>query len=1048
MSPETSYRESRLLRFSLDRRISLLVLLATILVLGAVATVGIPLELFPSGFNAPHLSVRVPWRDAPAQEVLDKIILPLEAELSTVGGLDGQTSYARTGYGSVSLTFKHGTDMDVAYREVRDRVERARLVMPRDVEQVLIDKADVSGFPIFFIGLAIDENVIDVYNLVNDEVILPLERIEGVASVEAQGLEEKEILIELDRDRTTAAGLNIYELAQELSGDNFSMSSGRVRHGGKKLLLRSVNRYRTAEDLEERMVSETVRLGDIAEVSYDLPDKEYRVRAMSKPALALAVMKEGDANTLEVSEQVNAVIEEFRANPRLEVIDIAVFFDQGAIILESLGTLLSSGRVGGIIALVVLFFFLRRFRMTLIVTLSIPLSIVIALTVMFFARESLNILTLLALMISVGLLVDNSVVVAENIFRLHREGLSRRQACIAGASEIALAVTMATLTTIIVFLPVSLVDGVGQFFLLRLSIPISVALLGSLLVALVFIPLAVYLTLPTHREEDKRPHPVFNWLKIAYDRTFGVLNHGYTRMLGFFLRRRLDLVLLVAGLFAVTSAVAMKGVTFVDNQEEERASIEINVELPRNTTLEEAEEYFLAGEKAIESMAEELDIEGWFLFHRATFGEFNAWFHQPRTTEMSPREATDKLMEALPERAGVKLYTSQDEQGDEARNQNLHKFVLEGEDAEILEAVAGELEELFVAVDGVIGMKKLADDSPNEMALRLDRERVQSQGINPTVVATVVGYALRGQTLPRFHSQGKEIPVVVRFKEEDRDSLDELADFAVPSEQGSFVKLSSVSEPTYLASSPRIFRNDKRTSREITLELEEGREEETRKRLFALATAIDLPEGVGFARGDRAMGMNEDLQSMLFAGGVSIIFIYLLMGFLFESFILPLSIILTIPLASLGVYWAHFLMKWNIDFLGAVGLILLIGVVVNNGIVLIDYVTRLRHEGIERTRALLLAAERRFRPIMMTALTTIGGMIPLTFGGASSIGLSYTSFGLTLIGGLTTATLLTLLVVPIFYTFFDDARDLVGGAIRRARSGGRDLERAPGLPAS
>ncbi|MEJ2086787.1 MAG: efflux RND transporter permease subunit [Acidobacteriota bacterium] len=222
--------------------------------------------------------------------------------------------------------------------------------------------------------------------------------------------------------------------------------------------------------------------------------------------------------------------------------------------------------------------------------------------------------------------------------------------------------------------------------------------------------------------------------------------------------------------------------------------------------------------------------------------------------------------------------------------------------------------------------------------------------------------------------------------------------------------------------------------------MEEGREEKTRQKLYSLSKQIELPEGVSFGRGDRNPGLSEDLQAMLFAGLISIVFIYLLMGFLFESFILPLSIILTIPLASLGVYWAHFLLDLNIDFLGAVGLILLVGVVVNNGIVLIDYVTRLRHEGHARSEAITLAADRRFRPIMMTAMTTIGGMIPLTIQGASSIGLSYKSFGLTLIGGLTTATLLTLLVVPVFYTLFDDARSAVSGLVSSSLRKGRKRE--------
>ena len=340
--------EASLPRFSLDRRITVLMILLTLVVLGTVATVSIPLELFPSGFTGPHLSVQVPWRDAPSQEVLQKIVLPLEDELSTIPGIDEIESYARTGYGMCSLRFKQGVDMDVSYREARDRVERARARMPDDVEQIFIYKDDVSGIPIYFVGLAIDPAVVDVYNLVQDEVVLPLSRIDGVASIDTHGLEEKEILIELDRERTSAAGLNIYELANQLSGDNFTLSSGNVLYGDQKLLLRSVARYDDIEQLRARMVGPKTRLGDIATITYDLPDKKYRVRAMSRPAVAVAVMKEGDANALEVARRVDAVVEEMRSNPRLQVVEVATLFDQGEVILESLGTLLSSGRVGGI----------------------------------------------------------------------------------------------------------------------------------------------------------------------------------------------------------------------------------------------------------------------------------------------------------------------------------------------------------------------------------------------------------------------------------------------------------------------------------------------------------------------------------------------------------------------------------------------------------------------------------------------------------------------------------------------------------------------------
>ncbi len=1044
MSGRASLEEA-LPRFSLRRRIGVLVLLASLVVVGLVASVGIPLELIPSGFTPPFLAVSVPWADAPAEDMLEKIILPLEEELSTVRGLDRMHSFATTGFGRVFMNLKSGTDMDVAYREVRDRVERARARFPEDADRIYIRKEDLSGIPVFVMGLAVDPELADPYNLIQNDVVMRLERLDGVASVEVNGILEKEIFIELDRERTEASGINVYQVAQQLGGDNFTMASGDVRYGDSKLLLRSVARYRDVEQLRDLMVGPRVRLRDIAEVSYKPPEQKFAVRANSRPAVALVVFKEGQANTLEVAERVREEMERFQETPRLQDILFVTLFDQGQVILESLNTLLASGRIGALFAAVVLFFFLRRLRLTAIITLSIPLSLLIALTVMFFAGESLNILTLLGLMISVGLLVDNSVVVAENIHRLHRAGLSRREAAIKGTGEIALAITTATLTTVVVFLPVSLVEGEAQFFLLRLALPISVALLASLVVAGVFVPLSVYLTL----RNGKRPSPArrryesaMGLLERAYDASLGRINHGYTKLLAVFLQRRLDLVMGLALIFGLTVTVAFKEVKVVDTQEEERSGFEVQVRLPQSTTFEEAEAFFLECEKTVESSAEELGLSGWFIFHRPTFGEVQGFFNNPRTTDLSPREVTEKVMDRLPKKAGVKYFTGQE--GDqEEEGEQVHVVRLFGDDAELLETTAKDLEDLFVQVPGVLGLKASGDPAPNEVGLVIDRERAQAQNINPEVVAGVVGYALRGQELSRYRTADKDIPVRVRFREEDRETLRQLRNFYVPAgESGGFVPLSAVADVSFLAGDQRIWREDKRTTRTITLELEEGEEDEARGRVVMLQNMLELPEGVRFGEVRDTSSSDEDLAALKFAASLSVVFIYLLMGFLFESFILPLSIICTIPLAGIGVAWIHYALGYNLDFLGVVGIVLLIGVVVNNGIVLIDYTNRLRGEGMERGEALLTAADRRFRPIMMTAFTTICGMVPVTLSGASSIGLSYTSFGLTLIGGLTTATLLTLLVVPVFYTFFDDAQLVTGRAIRHALGTTPEGERA------
>lgn len=1027
MSPAEKDRTGRLVSLSLRRPIAVSVLLASTLVLGLVATLGIPVELVPRGFEDPFLRVIVPWRDSPAPEVLDKVVRPLEEELASVGGIDRINSLAIVGSGRIFLRFKQGTDMDVAYREVRDRVERARRRLPEDVERIYLRKDDDAGIPIYVLGLAIDDTLANSYDLIENEIVLPLERIDGVAAVDTDGLVEKEILIELDRERAAAAGINIWSLAQELGQDNFTMASGQVRAADRKLLLRSTATYGGLDQLRARPVSPTARLGDIATISYDLPDWKFRVRAMSHPAVAVVVRKEGDANTLEVTRRVEEAVERMRSNPRLSSIESLELFSQRKVILESLTTLLRSGQIGAFFAVAVLFFFLRRVRMTLIITLSIPLSLLVALTVMFLSDESLNIISLLALMISVGLLVDNSVVVAENIFRLHRDGLPRREACVRGASQIALAIVMATLTTVIVFLPASLVEGQAQFFLLRLSVPISVALVASLVVALLLIPLAVYATLPGNggaaggipptrfRAGHERLNAV---LRRAYEATFGRLNDAYGRLLERALARRAEALILLVVAFAGTLAVFGQRVEFVGMQEEERGGFNIDVELPSNTTFKETEDYFLACEKVIEGMREELDLAGWFVFHRTNFGRVEGWFNTPRTNDLTPSKVTERVLAALPRKAGGRLYAGEEGQ-DEELGKGEYTLELYGDDPEQLEAVAVDIEKLLIGVPGVLGAKKNADRPTEELALVVERERARAQGVSPQVVAGLVGYALRGQALPRATYQGRQIPVRVRFEESDRNSLAELGDFEVPTAEGESVALSSLTGVRWLPSSQEIWRTGRRTSRSITVELAEEGRKETRERLDALASGLELPEGVTRDI-RRPAGQDEDLMALLSALLFSVLLIYLLMAFLFESFVLPLSIVMTMPLAFLGVAWAHVAAGLDIDFLGVVGIVLLVGVVVNNGIVLVDLINRLRAEGMQRAEAVETAAQQRLRPILLTSLTTAFGLIPMAMGDSKFVGTPYYPMGRMVLGGILVSMAYTLVLVPLLYTMLDD----------------------------
>lgn len=1051
MTPKLDRLERMLPRFSLDRRVSVVVLLAALAVVGVVATLSIPLELIPAGFSAPFLAVRVPWRDAPPKEVLEKIVIPFEDELATVRGVDSMISTSRRGLGRIFLNFKTGTDMDVAYREVRDRVERTRALLPSDADRIYIRKEDSSSIPVYVLGIAYDPAIGDPYELLQHHVIMRLERLDGVAAVQSQGLVEKEIFIELDRAKTEASGLNIYAISQKLAGDNFTMASGEIRWADKKLLLRSDSRFRSLDEIRQIRLSPKIRVSDIAKVSYKPPKEMWRVRANSRPAVALIILKEGQANTIEVARKIAGEVKAIRGDPQLQGMGFTPLFDQGQVIMESLNTLLDSGKVGALFAALVLFFFLRRLRLTLIISLCIPLSLVAALVVMYFAGETLNILTLLGLMISVGLLVDNSVVVAENIFRLRAGGMSRRDAAIQGAGEIALAITTATLTTVIVFVPVALVKGQAQFFMMRLALPISIALLASLAVAGIFVPLAVFLSIGEDRVERGVLGSAYRRgiavLGVVYEQSMGRLSGFYGRFLSLALEHRLDLLMMLLIVGAISGAVAKQKIKVVETQEEERSGFEISVDLPQGMSLDQAGDYFISCEKKVESLQDELGLSGWFLFHTSTFGKIQGFFNNPRTVRISPRAATERVLEELPVLPGAKLHTGTESE-QQKRGEAIARVTLAGEDAQALEKTAEDLGRVFLQVPGVLGLRSSGEPEPREIGLSIDRDRAQQAGVNPRVVAGLVGYALRGQQLSRFRKGSDDIPVRVRYREADRSGLASLRSFSVPTMGGDFLSLQALTSVQRLQGVQTIYRRNKRSEKSLVFELREGSEDEARRKIQALEREINLPEGIRFVSesgGGRPGGPpEEDMASLRFALGLSIVFIYLLMGFLFESAILPLSIISTIPLAGIGVVWAHVIAGFDLDGLGMVGVILLVGVVVNNGIVLIDYTNRLREGGVGRREALLLAAERRFRPIMMTALTTVCGMIPVALSGASSIGLSYTSFGLTLIGGLITATFLTLLVVPVFYTLFEDLGELGLALIHRSLRGGEGRKAGAG----
>ncbi len=1027
-----------LVRLSLRRPVAMMMMLLSMLVLGGIALSRIPLELIPSGFSPPFLRVAAAYPDATAKDVEERITRPLEDAIATTPGIDQISATSTSGSSSITIVFKNDVDMDIAYRQVRDRITRVRGDLPDEVDKVEIRKESAEAIPVAFYSVTWDADLADPEGVIEQGLIRPLQRIEGVGLVNVWGEEKKEVRIEIDRGLAEAYGIDMVTIAQTLGTSNFTMASGTLEEDEGQYLLRSVASWDEVEAIEDIVVGpNNLRVRDIGTVTFDFPVQTRYDRYKGRPSMVLFVVKESTANTVDVSDRIKAVVEEAKTDPLLQGVDVQSIFVQGDTIRYSLQQVVDSGKQGGILALFVLLFFLRRLRLTVIISLAIPLSLFLALPFMYFSGQTVNLVSLIGLMICIGLVVDNSVVVAENIGRYRRRGLGPYAAALQGASEVGLAITLATMTTIVVFLPASLLSsGPTQFFMVRMVTPVCVSLVASLFVALVLIPLSSATLLA---DEERVPQSVdmAGWrgalrrvdaawkrgVGWVYDQTMGRLGRGYAKLLRLVLRRRFDVV--VVSLLAMASMwIPAMNVQCNSGNEFGTRNITVNYSMPSDTTLEEANAFFTEIEQRIADLPPDSKADGAYVGFDDQSGRVQIFFQPPEPGEPDFETVATELANSLPTPPGWRK-RSQFGDADGGRDDSF-PVVIYGNEHERVQDARELLEEQLLEIEGVIGIKQFGggdDRRRNELALSIDRTMSERFGVSGQVVANTVAYAIRGTPLPRFHTDAREVDVRLRYREDDRRNVDQLLGYRVPSQTGATVPISVLAEKEVRKGESRLTRNNKRVGALIRLELDPEQRTPAAKRVVAYLEDYELPEGLSFdADRERqsVSDMQQDLGGALLLGSI---FIFLLMGFLFESLVLPLSVLPSIPLSFVGVWWFLYITGEHIDALAGIGIVLLLGVVVNNAIVLIDFVNQARRDGLSRDAAIIAAGELRFRPIMMTALTTIGGMLPLAFSAYTGEGIPYGPFGKALVGGMTTATVLTLVVVPVTYTYLDDLRN-------------------------
>ena len=1023
-----------LTRGAINRPVTTVMVFIALALIGSIATRLLPLEKYPD-IQFPGIFINIPYEGSSPEEVEQLITRPVEEALATLSGVERIQSVSRQDNSQIFLRF--GWDQDVSAKgiEARAKVDAIRHQLPDDVRRVLIFTGSTSDQAILNLRISSDRDLSDAYTMLDRQLKRRIERLEGVSRVTLYGVDQREIRILLNADRVAAHGVDLNQLRELLEKSNFSVSAGRLTDSGQRFSVRPIGELSTVEDVRNILVRENLRLSDIADVELRSPDREHGRHLDRKYSIGLDVFKQPGANLVDVSRRVKEEVQRAGENPMMRGIQVFALGDQADGVTSSLSDLLSSGLVGAALAFAVLYLFLRQAATTLIVVACVPFSILITLSVMYFLDISLNILSMMGLMLAIGMLVDNAVVVTESIFRERQLNPSNpREATIKGVREVALAVTAGTLTSIIVFVPILFGTKTNiTVFLTHVAVSIVVAMLASLIMAQTVVPMVA------SRIPPPKPPRGTSWMSRLTER--------YVRALAWTLRRRWWTALCVV-LVVASVAVPLKFVKFDTFPQEAGRLLLLQYHVKGNYPMSETKRAVETIEEYLYANQEYFDIRQVYSFYEAGRAQSTLMLNDGADARVPTSEVISRVLENLPEIViGSPSFEFEQQGGDEG-----FSLQLTGESTEVLAGIAPDVVRLLSSIEGLRDVRTDIDSADREVRVRVDRERAVQLGLDPQSVATSVAVALRGQELREFRSGDGEVKVRIAFREDDRQSIEQLADLPLYTPDGRRVTLGTVANFEVTQAYQSIQRMDRMTAVVINANLDGQSMDNLRPRIQGLMDAYQLPPGYSWKFGRGFQQTDETQQVMAQNILLAIALIFLVMAALFESTVYPLSIITSIGFSIIGVFWFFMVTGTTFSFMATIGIMILVGVVVNNGIVLVDHVNNLRRAGMGRDEALLQAGRDRLRPILMTVATTILGLLPLAVSatkvGGDEIGApAYFPMARAIIGGLGFSTVTSLLLVPWTYAVLDDlgrwGRRVKAHARRSSGGGGAVTAKAP-----
>jgi len=1004
---------------SIRRPVTTIMLFVSMVAIGLIASFRLSLEAQPEA-SIPYFFVSLPYPGSTPEEVERNLLRPVEEALATMPGIRSMNARANAEGASIQVELSDWSiDVAIAASEARERIDAIRDQLPDDFRRYRVNRWSTSDEEAMTLRLSSQEDLTSRSDLIERSIKQRLERIRGVARIEVEGVARQEVLVALDKDRLSAHGVALNELVQRLQAANFSVSAGQISEDGRRLRVQPRGELQQLQDLRDLPVdARGTRLSDIATVSLQPQRMNYVRQLDGKPSVGVDVFKERSANLVDLSRQVRAEVERLRDDPAMSGIDIEIVQDQGQMVTGSLLALAEAGAIGLLLAVIVLYAFLRHWPSTLMVSLAIPICFIMTLGFMYFSGITLNIISMMGLLLAVGMLVDNAVVVVESIYQ-EREKYpdDPEQASIVGTRNVAIALSAGTLCHCVVFLPMLFGErNIISIFLAQLAVTISVSLLASWLVAVSLIPMlsARMKTPPAVKS------PMIGRLQERYARVlrWTLLHRGWS----------------VAGILAITLA-SVYPMQHVRGSGEDGSATRVDIF------------YQWHGAFSKDEMGKEVaKVEAFVDEHREEFHVRNiysryseqGWAHTRLFLDIDDREQQKRIeelvREGMPQSARATIGIGRP--GGLGGGDEGIRFSLVGDSTAVLEELVVDVVQILGRNPDLRDVRVDTGDADIELSVRVDRERAASFGFNAEQVAQFVGMALRGSSLRDFHRQDVEIPVNVRFAGSDSYDVQDLASFMVRAPDGSEVPLLALVDVDANPAASSIQRLNRQTMLRVEAGVAPGVPlEQARKSIEASLQGVQFPPGYGYTFAGGGFNINFDgQQQLMVAIAIALVLMFVIMAAVFESLLFPAAIMSCVVFSIFGVYWLFWLTGTTMSVMATIGILVLMGVVVNNGIVMIEHINNLRRRGLPRLEALVEGSRERLRPILMTMGTAILAMVPIALSTHTADNMPpYYPMARAIGGGLAFSTVVSLLFLPTIYAMLDDLRNGTARLVRRAR---------------